>query len=63
MSRARIHDDLDRIIAAAGDLLRGSVTYQQSLRDYFSDLLTAHQGNASAIWSIDNVHLDYLPKN
>jgi hypothetical protein len=59
--RARILDDLHRIVTAASELLGGSVTYQQSLHDYFSDLLTAHQGDASAIWSIDNVHLDYLP--
>jgi hypothetical protein len=60
-ARARILDDLHRIVTAASELLSGSVTYQQSLHDYFSDLLTAHRGDARAIWSIDNVHLDYLP--
>jgi hypothetical protein len=37
------------------------VTYDQALADYFAALLAAHDGDASAIWSIDGVHLDYLP--
>jgi len=61
MSRARIADDLDRIVAAAGELLDGSLTYEQSLRDYFPALLAAHGGDAAAIWSIDGVHAGYLP--
>lgn len=60
MSQARIRDDLDRIVAAACELLSGSLGYEQALRDYFSDLLRAHDGDARAIWSIDGVHLDYL---
>jgi hypothetical protein len=60
MTAARIRDDLDRIIAAARGLLVGSITYEQSLREYFPALLAAHGGQASAIWSIDAVHLDYL---
>jgi hypothetical protein len=62
MSRARVGDDLERIVAAARELLDGSLTYEQSLRDYFADLLAAHGGDASAIWSIDGVHLNYLPR-
>ena len=60
MSRARLREDLDRIIAAADELLRGSLRYEQSMRDYFAALLAAHGGERSAIWSIDNVHVDYL---
>lgn len=60
MSRARIADDLHRIVAAAGELLDGSLTYEQSLREYFPALLAAHGGDAAAIWSIDGVHADYL---
>lgn len=63
MTRARIHDDLDRIVTAAGELLCGSLTYEQSLRDYVPALLTALGGDPAAIWSIDDVHLDYLPKS
>jgi hypothetical protein len=61
MSRDRIRSDLDAIGVAAGELLDGSLTYEQALRDYFTALLAAHHGDPSAIWSIDGVHLDYLP--
>ena len=60
MSHARVREDLDRIVAAADELLCGSVTYERALKDYFTDLVAAHAGERSAIWSIDNVHLDYL---
>jgi hypothetical protein len=60
MSDARFRDDRDRIVAAAGELLAGSLTYEQALRDYFADLLAAHGGDASAIWSIDGVHTAYV---
>lgn len=60
MTAARVHEDLDRIVAAAGELLDASLTYEQSLHDYFTSLLAAHGGDASAIWSIDGVHLDYI---
>ncbi len=60
MTAARVRDDIDRILAAAQELLDGSLTYEQSLRDYFATLLTAYGGDASAIWSIDGVHLAYV---
>ncbi|MGH3912490.1 MAG: glycosyltransferase family 9 protein [Pseudonocardiaceae bacterium] len=60
MSRARIQQDLERIIIAAGELISGSLTYEQSLQDYFPALLTACHGDLSAIWSIDGIHLSYL---
>lgn len=61
MSRARVREDLGRVVAAAEELLRGSLGYEQSLRDYFAALLAAHGGDRAAIWSIDNVHANYLP--
>ncbi len=60
MTAARIRDDLDRIVATAQELLDGSLTYEQSLRDYFAALLAVYGGDASAIWSIDGVHLAYV---
>jgi hypothetical protein len=60
MTRTRIQDDLGRIVAAAAELLRGTLTYEQSLRDYFSELPAALGGDPAAIWSIDSVHRDYL---
>jgi hypothetical protein len=53
MSDARIAADLDRIVAAASELLAGTLTYEQALTDYFHDLKAA----TSDIWSIDGVHV------
>jgi hypothetical protein len=60
MTLARIHDDLEAITTAAVELLDGSLTYERALAEYFVSLLAACQGDASRIWSIDGVHLDYL---
>ena len=60
MSDERIREDLDRIVAAAVELTAGALDYERALREYFRDLLAVHGGDASAIWSIDNVHLDYV---
>jgi hypothetical protein len=46
--------------ASARELLNGSLTYEQSLRDYFPALLAAQGGDAGAIWSIDGVHFAYV---
>jgi hypothetical protein len=60
MSRARIREDLDAIAAAAVELVEGRVDYEQALADYFRDLLRAHRGEPSAIWSIDGIHVPYV---
>ena len=60
MSRDRIRDDLERIVAAAAELLGGSLEYDTALREYFRDLIAAHGGDASQVWSIDGVHLPYV---
>jgi len=60
MTRARILDDLGAITSAASELIEGTLSYEQALADYFATLLDAHGGDATAIWSSDGVHLDYL---
>lgn len=60
MSRARVVDDLPRLVAAATELMRGAVSYEQALADYFPALVAAHHGDASPIWSIDGVHEPYV---
>jgi hypothetical protein len=60
MTERRVREDLDRILAAARELMDGSVSYEDCLHDYFADLLAAHGGDASAIWSIDGVHAAYV---
>lgn len=61
MTRARIRDDLGAIVSAAKELSHGTLSYEQALSDYFEALLAAHHGDPSAIWSIDGVHLGYMP--
>lgn len=61
-SGARIREALDRIVAAARELLAGEGGYEQCLRDYFPALVAAHGGDAGAIWSIDGVHFPYVSK-
>jgi hypothetical protein len=46
MSGARVREDLGRIVAAAEELLRGSLGYERSLKDYFAALLAAHGSEA-----------------
>jgi len=60
MTRARFEEDLDRIVAAAGELLAGSLSYEQALSDYFRDLVAAHDGETAGIWSIDGIHAGYV---
>jgi hypothetical protein len=62
MTRARIEQDRDRIAAAAGELIAGTLSYEQALADYFAALLAAHDGDADAIWSIDGVHFGFLSR-
>ena len=56
MTERRIRDDLERIVAAARELISGSLSYERALDEYFTALIAAHGGDASAIWSIDSVH-------
>lgn len=59
MTRARIREDLDRLVAAAQPLVAGTLPYERALSEYFSGLRDVHRGDTSAIWSIESVHLDY----
>lgn len=61
MTQARVHDDLPRIVRAANELLDDAVPYAQCLDEYVADLLAAHNGDWSGLWSFDNVHVDHLP--
>lgn len=61
MTRARISEDLPRIVTAAGELLNDAVAYEQCLDDYVAELVAAHDGDASRLWSFDDVHHDHLP--
>jgi hypothetical protein len=62
MSEERIRDDLPRIVEAARELLSGELAYERALQDYFAALLDVHGGDASALWSLDGVHLHYVTR-
>ena len=59
MSDARIRADLHRIVEGAGELLTGSLPYNQALTEYFHDL-TAAVPAPTALWSIDGVHRHFV---
>lgn len=54
MTRARVREDLDRLVAGARELLAGELTDERALAEYVHDLRAAV--GAEAIWSIDGVH-------
>ena len=47
-------------MAAAHELIAGTLGYEQALADYFAALLHAHGGDPSAIWSHDGIHAAYV---
>lgn len=60
MTRARVVEDLDRLVAGARELVTGALPYERALREHVAALVEVHGGDASALWSIDSVHLDHL---
>jgi hypothetical protein len=60
MAHARVKEDLDRIVAAAEDLIDGRVSYVRALSEHFNNLMRFFKGDSTRIWSIDNVHTDYI---
>jgi hypothetical protein len=61
MCAARIRDDLDEIVDAAGRLIEGHVDYETALSTYFTRLLACYEGDRSRIHSFDGIHERYLP--
>ncbi|MDQ2759853.1 MAG: hypothetical protein M3Y17_05300 [Actinomycetota bacterium] len=57
MTRARIAEDLQRIVVAAGELLAEAVSYEKCLDDFVTDLIAANDDDTSGLWSLDDVHL------
>lgn len=60
MCAARVRTDLPELLDAAGALIEGRVSYEDAMADHFARLLRFHDGDRRQIWSIDNVHLQYL---
>ncbi|MGR6964751.1 hypothetical protein ACU610_09860 [Geodermatophilus sp. URMC 61] len=58
MTRARVQEDLDRLVTGARELLAGELTHERALAEYYRDLRAAVGGES--IWSIDGVHAAYV---
>jgi len=60
MSRERILADLDELLRATELLVEGGLGYREALRSYFERFLRLHGGDRSMIFTIDNVHSEFV---
>jgi hypothetical protein len=60
MSAARIREDLPELLDAAERLTAGRVRYEDALAAYFPRLLRAYGGDATKVFSLDQVHARHL---
>jgi ADP-heptose:LPS heptosyltransferase len=60
MSRERILADLDELLQATKWLAEGRLEYREALRSHFERFLRLHGGDRSTIYTIDNVHSDFV---
>jgi hypothetical protein len=60
MSADRVRADLDELLEAARMLIEGRLSYERALASHFERLLAFHRGDRSRIWSIDDLHRQYV---
>jgi hypothetical protein len=60
MSRERILQDLDELLQATELLVEGRLGYREALRGYFDRFLKLHSGDKSMIFSIDDIHSEFV---
>jgi hypothetical protein len=60
MSRERILADLDELLWATESLAEGRLGYREALRSYFERYLRLYGGDRSTIYTIDNVHSEFV---
>ena len=60
MSHERILADLDELLHATEWLAEGRLGYRQALQSYFERFVSLHNGDASGIFTIDNVHEEFV---
>ncbi|MGH3148754.1 MAG: glycosyltransferase family 9 protein [Rubrobacter sp.] len=60
MSRERILADLDELVQVTESLVEGSLGYREALADHFERLLRFHGGDRSGIFSVDDVHSEFV---
>jgi hypothetical protein len=60
MSSARIEEDLDQLLDGAAWLLSGRAEFDTTMREHVARVLTLFKGRTDLIFSVDNLHRDYL---
>jgi hypothetical protein len=60
MSRERILRDLDELLQATEWLVEGRLGYREALQSYFERFLRLKGGDKSTIFSVDNVHSEFV---
>jgi hypothetical protein len=60
MSRERILQDLDELLQATEWLIEGRLKYKDALQSYYQRFARLNGGDTSRIFSIDDVHLEFV---
>jgi hypothetical protein len=60
MSRERILRDLDELVQATEWLVEGRLGYREALQSYFERFLRLNGGDKSTIFSVDDVHSEFV---
>jgi len=60
MCRERIGADLDEIAEGAARLIERRWPFEEAMADHVARMLALRGGRADRIWSVDNVHREYL---
>jgi hypothetical protein len=60
MSKSRIHEDLPELLAAARLLIEQRIPYESAIATHFERLLAFHRGDPSRIFSLDNIHEQFV---
>jgi hypothetical protein len=60
LSRERILQDLDELLQATEWLVEGRLGYREALQGYFERFLRFNGGDRSTIFSVDDVHSEFV---
>ncbi len=60
MCRERILWDLDELLQATEWLVEGRLEYEEALKSYFQRFVRLNGGDTSRIFSVDDVHLEFV---
>jgi hypothetical protein len=61
ISAARMESDVDELVDAAERLVNGTWDYDAAMADHVARLNTMYSGRTELMFSVENLHLRYLP--